>query len=160
MTKRLIILFFLAGGNAWAQETNEKLLFSFSTEQSETLKLTLDTVNNVMIYRFGRTNMPELEIRDDLNDSIPIFTYSYYFRGGGVDNAGLDLNYVTFVNKGYKYLIYYEYSAEEDNFSIGVSVKDINKVHISNIKGIYKTVQGSLVSAFRWDELIPTVDME
>lgn len=160
MTNELIILFILFVLNGWAQETNEKLLFSFSAEKSKPLELKLDTVNNVMIYRFGKTNEIELEVKDDLNDTTPTFTYSYYLRGGGIDNLGLDLNYVTFTNKGFKYIIYSEYLAEEGSTSTGVRVQNVDKGDTYDIEGVANTVKGSLVSPFRWDELIPTVDME
>ncbi len=160
MTNRITLLFILIGLNAWTQNANEKLLFSFVTERSKTLQLTLDTVNNIMIYRFGRKAETELEIRDDLNDSIPVFTYSFYYRGGGQSNSGLDLNYITFINGGYKYVIYSEYSAEEDDTSIGIRVTDLNEGITKDISGNYTTLIGSLDSPFRWDELIPTVSLE
>lgn len=122
--------------------------------------LSIDTVRNEMIYRFGNETAAELEIKDNLNDSIPVFCYSYYFRGGGVANAGLDLNYVTFVNADYEYKIYYEYSAEENDSSVGIRVKKLSDNTTCDIKGQYKSVKGSLVAPFRWDNLIPIVDME
>lgn len=160
MTHRIIICFILIGFNAFSQGKNEKLLFSFSTELSQTVKLTLDTVNNEMIFRFSKPNEPDLEIKDDLMDSISIFTYSFYFRGGGINNAGLDLNYISFANKESNYTIYSEYTAEDEITSVGIKISNSNNTIISDTKGIYKTVQGSLVSPFRWDQLIPIIDME
>lgn len=160
MTGRLLLFMLLLGLNTRGQETSEKLLFSVATDRAKTVVLTLDTVRQELIYRYGPTNHPELEVRDDLSDSIPVFTYSYYLRGGGASNAGLDLNYVSFVNKGYKYVIYSEYSAEMDETTVGVRTVELKQGKSHELKGIYKTVQGSLIAPFRWDHLIPTVEME
>lgn len=157
---KTILLFLLSWNNSFSQEANEKTLFSFKTKSNKSMVLSLDTVKNEMIYRFGNETTTELEIKDNLNDTIPVFHYSYYFRGGGIANAGLDLNYVTFVNAGYEYKIYYEYSAEGNDSSVGIRVKNLSDNKTVDIKGQYKSVDGSLVAPFRWDNLIPIVDME
>jgi hypothetical protein len=159
-THILILCYWFIGFSAWCQTANEKLLFSFSTEKSKTLALTLDTVANVMIYRYGKTHPPELEIRDDLNDTITVFTYSFYLRPGGKENAGLDLNNVTFTNGEFKYVIYSDYSAEIESTSVGVVIHHQGNGTRYHIEGNSNSVKGSLIAPFRWDELIPTVEMD
>lgn len=75
---------------------------------------------NYIIYRFGTKEKIELEFPDNKIDSWSKFTYSYYLRGGEKENAGLDLNYLSFSRNGFEYQVYQEYSAEDDATNVGV----------------------------------------
>lgn len=160
MKRILSLIFLLFNLYSFSQAKHEKLLFSFKTKQGKSLQLTLDTLNNVMIYRFGKAKATELEIKDELSDTIPVFTYSYYLRGGGKANAGLDLNYVSFVNKGFKYIIFSEYDAESETTDVGIRIIDLKTGKNYSVKGLSSSVKGSLIASFRWDGLIPIEGME
>jgi len=154
-----VFAFFFGAISTYAQNDNEVLVFSFETKPSKKMTLTHDTLTNTLIYRFASSEGIELEISDQLNDTIPIFTYSYYFRGGGIQNIGLDLNYVSFSNGAYIYKIYDEYSAEGMSSLIGITVYDESIDELTNIRGLNDSRYGSLVD-FRFNELIPIVEEE
>ncbi len=71
------------------------------------------------------------------------FKYNSYYRGGGKQNAGMSLNYLTFTNNGYQYQLFKTYQAEDESYSTGVTVTD-SKGKETDIDGIYKTIKGCL----------------
>ena len=91
----LMLLFFTK--NTFAQNyilPNEKVVFSFITKNCKKMVLAKDKNNNYLIYRFGSTQKIELEYPKDKNMlSWSKFRFSFYLRGGGVQNesfAGID----------------------------------------------------------------------
>ncbi len=153
--KTTFLIFFVSVSFAlFAQKTNEKLIYSFKTKKGKIMSLTLDTVNNVMIYRYGKKGKTELEKKDTLYDENTVFSYSYYFRGGA-GNGGLDLNYVTFKNNDFSYKIYDEYSADDDSRSVGIYLTNTKTGKKYEIVGLPKSVKGDL-SVIRDEEYIPT----
>ena len=152
--KQLFLIFFVFWNiNIFSQNTNERLIYSFKTKKGKLMRLTLDTVNNVMIYRYGTENKTELEKRDDLNDNKVVFTYSYYFRGGP-GNAGEDLNYVKFKNKDFIYIIYDEYSGENDSREVGIRLINVRTNKKYTIAGLPQSVKGDL-AVIRDEGLLP-----
>ncbi len=75
-------------------------------------------------------------------------------RGGGPGNAGEDLNYLEFQNENTKYEVYEEYSAEDNKTSVGIKVNMNNSRKEVDIKGLPKSIRGSLVP-LRYDYPIP-----
>ncbi len=98
-----------------------------------------------IIYRFGTKEDIELEYSDKTESSWDKFTYSYYLRGGGKENEGLDLNYLYFENGGYKYQIYEEYSANNDDTSVGILVTNLETGVETDLKGVSESIKGSLI---------------
>ena len=131
------------------------VLFSFKTEKGKSV--ILSKLGNTLIYSYGTSESIELQIEDDLNDSTTVFQYSYIFRGGGEDNLGLDLNWVYFDNKGYRYVIFDEYNSESKKSQIGIKVINLKTKRTFIINGISSTKQGSIVD-FRFNEMIPIGD--
>ena len=152
MRTQIFISLFLFANSAFSQNVNESYVFSFSTENDKVITLNLDTIKNELIYRYGDNHSPEIEVRDNLDDSLVIFTYSYYLRGGGIVNSGLDLNYLNFNNGNSKYTIYSEYSAEGNSTSIGIRILNLSSGKEYEISGLTETLSGSLI-AFR--DIIP-----
>ena len=149
----IILLFSTVSIFSQLVKKNETLIFSFKTKAGKTAVLASDSDNKYIVYRFGTKDNIELEYPASLdNTSWQKFTYSYYYRGGGKMNAGMDLNYVDFTNNDYNYRIYNEYYSEDDSVSNGILVTD-SKSNETDIKGINKTVKGSLVE-LRFNELI------
>lgn len=125
----------------------EKILFSFKTEKTNKI-MSLCVSNNqpdYIIYRFGTKENIELEYPNNINESWGQFTYSYYLRGGGKENAGLDLNYLTFAKDNYEYKIYQEYDAEKDLTNVGIRIKDKDNSREVEITGQANTVIGNLL---------------
>lgn len=136
---------------------NEELIYSFETEKGKKVMLAKDKANAYIIYRFGTKDKIEFEYPDKSKDSWSKFTYTFYFRGGGADNEGLDLNYVSFTNKGYQYIIYDTYSAVENKTSFGIKVINSKTKKTSNIPGLPKTQKGTLID-FRENGLLKIGD--
>jgi hypothetical protein len=77
-------------------------LFSFKLASSpKTLSVCVSkTQPDYIVYRFGTKDKIKLEFPENKADSWSKFTYSYYLRGGGAENEGMDLNYLSFENGG------------------------------------------------------------
>ncbi len=123
---------------------NEKVIYSFVTQNGKILTLCQDTAEYYIIYRFGTKHDVQLEFPKKDEDSWTQFNYSYWLRGGGRENEGMDLNYVAFVNDGFKYVIYDTYFASENKSVIGLKVFDIKGGKVMDIRGDLKTKQGTL----------------
>lgn len=133
---------------------NEQTLFAFETFEGKKMVLAKDTADGYIVYRFGSYHKIELEYPEKNKDSWNKFTYSYYFRGGGIDNSGLDLNYVYFDNKGVRYVIYDNYVAENNESTVGVRVIEPDHTE-TDIQGIYRKRRGTLIN-FRYNTLLQT----
>src|SRR5882724_5416344 len=72
---------------------NEDLIYSFATSNGKQLVLVKDKSDKYIIYRFGSKTKIEFEFPEKNKSSFSKFKYSFYLRGGGSDNAGMDLNY-------------------------------------------------------------------
>lgn len=124
---------------------NEFILFSFKTKSGKTCMIAHEKTNeNYLVYRFGTDDHIELEFPKDKSTSWSKFTYEFYYRGGGKENLGLDLNYLSFRNGGYLYKVYQTYSAEDDSYDCGIEITHLKTKKITEIKGVHSTTQGSL----------------
>ena len=124
---------------------NEELIYTFETAKGKKVMLAKDKDDAYIIYRFGTKDKIEFEYPEKTKDSWSKFTYTFYFRGGGADNEGLDLNYVSFTNKGYQYVIYDTYSAAENKTTFGIKVIQEKTKKTTNIPGLAKTQKGTLI---------------
>lgn len=91
--------------------SNEKIVFEFETMKGKLLVVAIDTTEEYLVYRFGTKENIEFEFPDDLSTSWDNFKFSWYLRGGGIQNEGLDLNYLYFDIKDFRYVVFQEYSA-------------------------------------------------
>ena len=123
---------------------NEESIISFKTLNEKTVVLAKDTSNKYIVYRFGTIDTIEFKFPETSNDSWRKFTYSFYLRGGGVENEGLDLNYIYFINGKNKYVIYQNYSAVDNNTTCGVKIIDIKSNEIIELVGDPKSKVGNL----------------
>lgn len=124
--------------------SNEETIFSFETKNGKKMSLVKDKKNGYIQYRFGSKNKVEMEFpAARTKESWKQFTYKSYHRGGGKQNSGMDLNYLSFTNNNYKYLLYRTYSAEDESFSTGITVTD-SKGKETDITGVYKTIKGCM----------------
>lgn len=152
------VVFFVGECGAFAQSApyllpNEKTLYSFHTRSGKRMVLATDTGGGYIVYRFGSKGKIELEYPDKNKASWDKFTYSYYLRGGGKKNDGLDLNYLRFERYGHRYLVYDLYSAVEDKTYPGVRVFRPGSKNPVDLQGIARTRRGSLLDC-RFDERI------
>ncbi|WP_457602927.1 hypothetical protein [Nitratifractor sp.] len=124
-------------------QKGETPLFAFKTKSGKVVSLALGAHNGSLIYRFGKKGHVEFVYPSDPKNSFSKFTYSHYLRGGPM-NAGVDLNFLRFVNKGYLYVLYDEFSAEDQSRSVGVKVIKEGKT-LSDIQGIPASAKGTLL---------------
>lgn len=147
--KHLLFLFcILFSMYCFGQKTileNEVIVFSFKTSKGKTCTLTKEKNNNYLVYRIGTNEKIELEFPDKNKDSWKQFKYSYYLRGGGAQNEGMDLNYVSFTHENNKYIIYDTYYVATNKHSIGVKTINLTTHKTSTITGVSKTQKGTLI---------------
>ena len=132
----------LISGYSYSQKTcitNEVVAYSFKTSKGMTCSLTKDKDNKYLVYRYGTKDNIELEFPEKNSDSWKQFTYSFYLRGGSTQNEGMDLNYVAFIHKNYKYVIYETYSAVDNKQSIGIKLINLTTHKTTVITGLEKT---------------------
>lgn len=103
----------------------EELVFSFELEQSRKVSVCVSAVHDYIVCRIGTKDNIELVFPESSDNSWDKFTYEYYLRGGGAENAGLDLNYLFFEKDGLHYTVYHEYSAESGDMYVGIRIKNI-----------------------------------
>ncbi|NOS86384.1 MAG: hypothetical protein HOP31_14700, partial [Ignavibacteria bacterium] len=104
MKKLIILLILVISFPAFAQlvKKGETEIFRFKTNAGKTAVICKGGDESYLVYRFGTNSKIELQYPAELNESSwELFTYSNYFRGGGMENEGMDLNYLTFINNGY-----------------------------------------------------------
>jgi hypothetical protein len=134
---------------------NETVIFSFNTQNGKIVTVNKDKENKYIIYRYGTKDNVEFEFPNKSKSSWTNFKYSSYLRGGGIQNEGMDLNYLSFVNEKFKYVIYDTYYARGNNQNVGIKIIDLKSNKVTNIKGLVKTRKGTLVD-FRDNELVET----
>lgn len=127
---------------------DEEVLISFKIADSDKIAaICISKLNSdYIIYRYGKPSKIELEYPDKTDSSWNKFTYSYYIRGGGIENEGMDLNYLNFENGGYNYRIYEEYASQSDETSVGIIVTNLNTGEETVIQGDNNSVKGSLIN--------------
>ncbi|WP_157503317.1 hypothetical protein [Mangrovimonas xylaniphaga] len=137
--------------------SNEKSIFEFETIKGKRLVIALDSHEEYLVYRYGTNNNLEFEFPKNLSNSWDEFQFSWYLRGGGFQNEGLDINYLYFNNGNYRYVVFQEYSAHSQKTDYGIKVINLITEKESVILADPKTVKGSLTD-FRDMELIKEGD--
>ncbi len=160
-------LFFSLAANAQQYLLkNETIIFSFDALNGKHVVLARDNDNSYIVYRYGTRDSIEFEYPEKNTDSWKKFKYAYYLRGGGVQNEGMDLNYLYFINNGYKYIIYDVYYAVGNRSGIGIGVTNLKTNKTVTIKGSKKTIKGTITDlrdnnlVGRDEELIEVEDIK
>jgi hypothetical protein len=146
MRKYLLFFSLLAPMFFWAQYLlpNEETIFSFQTKNGKIMSLVKDKKNEYIQYRFGSKDHVDMEFPSErTKESWKQFKYNSYMRGGGKQNAGMEVDNLLFTNNGYQYALFRTYFAEDEKFDAGIIVTD-NKGKKVRISGIYKTVKGCI----------------
>lgn len=165
MKSLVTFLFLICSTNLFSQillSNDEESIFSFKLKNGKTMMLAKEKNNRYIIYRFGTESHIDFEFPKKDSTSWSHFTYNYYFRGGGKENAGLDIDNLIFDNLGFKYVVFSSYAAgdekNQESFSIGIIITDKKNNKKTIIKGRKNSEMGSL-QGFRTNELIK-IDLE
>ena len=143
----LIIIPILSLGQDY-QLPNEKVIIEFKTLKGKKLVVAIDLDYKYVVYRYGTIDNVELKFPEKLTNSWTLFQHSSYLRGGGIQNEGMDLDYLYFDIENYRYVVYQEYYARSKKVEHGIKVINIGTKEVTVIKANEKTVKGSL-SSFR-----------
>ena len=123
---------------------NEEVIYSFETKKGKKMVVVKNKNNAYIQYRFGSKGKIEMEFpAEKTKESWKQFKYNSYWRGGGKENAGMEIDNLQFTNKGYTYLIYRTYFAESEENSAGIIITDSNKKE-TRINGVPKTINGCI----------------
>jgi hypothetical protein len=125
---------------------NEVVLLSFETEQGKSIGLYLDKLEDALFCKLETDQTVDLQYPEKVKKNKNAFTYSYYFRGGGSANEGLELNFVYFIVNDIKYILYETSHYSELKKCIGLKVINLNSTQTDNYKAKDGTVNGTLVS--------------
>lgn len=119
-------------------KTNEKLLFMFKTENGNIVSVCIGENDGYIVCRYGTAEKLEFEYPEDKTNSWDKFTYSYYLRGGGVQNEAMDLNSLKFSYNNNLYEIFDNYYAADETPALGIIINGTEE------KGIADSKSGSL----------------
>ena len=153
----IIIVFPLAGHSQNYIKSSEKCVLEFQTTEGKRLVIARDKQNRYLVYRFGTNLNIELQYPSKPFQAHKPFHHSFYYRGGGIHNDPMNLNYLYFTIGQYKYVVYEEYAARSQTTRYGIKVINIKTDDTYNIKAKSSTVKGS-VSSFRGDRHVRAGD--
>lgn len=140
--------------NEHLQKENEEIIISFSIADSDKVAaLCVSKEPSYIAFRLGRSENVELEFPDDFTDSWNKFIYSYYLRGGGIENEGLDLNYLRFEYNGTEYQLFQEYSAESDATDVGIRTIDSSTNNETVLRASEDSIKGDLRELRGYDNI-------
>ena len=123
---------------------NEEVIYSFDTKNGKKMHLVKDKNNKYIQYRFGKPDKIEFEFPKEKSlESWKRFRYNSYWRGGGTQNSGMEIDNLFFKNNGYEYILFRTYHSEGEIYSAGIIIKD-RKGKQTKIFGNYKTVKGCI----------------
>ena len=126
------------------QLKNEKLVYQLKMKNGKQVSVCVDKDQKYMVYRYGSKNKIELEYPKEKDlSSFQKFEYSEYKRGGGIQNAAMELKYLAFTNNGIKYVVYDTYFAEINKSNAGIKVIEFQN-KITDLKGLKKSAKGNL----------------
>lgn len=141
----LLLITQQAFGQTNLLKTGENLVFGFKTKNNKQVLIARSSDNAYLVYRYGNTNKIELEYPAKKDTSSwAAFSYSYWLRGGGKMNEGIDLNYLYFTIGEYKYVVYDTYFAANDKYSVGVKVINMKTGKDVIIEGNTSSQKGTL----------------
>lgn len=143
----ILLLIFLITTFSFAQSQSEEIIYSFNTTNGKKVSIIKESKNAYIYYQFGKAGKTEMQFPRLKNaTSWKDFKYNNYGRGGGKNNAGMEIANLEFENKGYKYLIFRAYFSETESITTGVIVTDLKTQKETRISGIEKSSKGSLIS--------------
>lgn len=126
-------------------KTSETVVFAFQLKNQKWVSVCREKKDAYLVYRFGTKTKIEFTYPAVLDStSWQQFTFRHYSRGGGIQNAAMNIAYLSFTNNNADYEVYDTWTAEENVQGCGVSVSINNKT--TDMKGLLKTRKNYLLS--------------
>lgn len=129
---------------------SEFVIYSFQSATGKTMSLCISKIitsnRGYLAYRFGSKEKEEFVFPTNSINSFSSFTFMYYSRGGGIQNAGMDLNGLEFTNKDYTYKLSGDYSAEENRKSWYLMITDAKTGKTSTITDRKSLLEDHIIS--------------
>lgn len=151
MKGTLILLLILFSSKCFTQKytlPNEESIISFTTQKGKIVTLSKDKNSDYIVYRFGTKDKIELEYPEKDKSSWDKFKFSFYHRGGGKQNAAMELDNVWFIIDNYEYGVYSAYRDGDEisgeSFEVGVKVLNLKTGKETKFMAIESSVKGSL----------------
>jgi hypothetical protein len=164
MKKSMLVLVLPCIANLYCAEaksdsmckSGESAVFEFQTKSKKFMGICTggSGESEYLVYRFGKPGKLELEYPKSADSSFSRFGFRSYLRGGGPENEGLDANYLSFTKDGTKYEIFEERSANAPLPEIGIRIGIPKSKKEVVIKGIPRSIKGTLMPLRDEDRLI------
>ena len=123
---------------------NEEIVYYFQTKNNKKMFLIKDKNDAYIQYRFGTKDKIGMEFpKERTKENWKKFQYNSYWRGGGKENAGMEIDNIQFTINDYTYLIFRTYFAENEKNSAGIIITD-SKGKETRINGNSKTITGCI----------------
>jgi len=150
-------LFLLLSFQTIAQNKKE-VLFSFKSKQNDIISIfRLQNESGLeFLFKPLKGNPLKYPAKQTVKPNWKQFTYGYYFRPGGVENDGLDLNNLYFKLNNQIYVVYEHYVAADNSFEIGFKILNQKEELIKDYSAKKSTVKGSLIDLRHLEEILPT----
>jgi hypothetical protein len=127
------------------QPAHEEIMFSFKTSDNKTITLNKDKIKNNLVFRMGNDEAISLQYPPKIENNDMYFTYSFYLRGGGEANEGMELNYIYFILNGIKYVMYDNSHWSQTQNDVGLKMIEMTTQKTSVLTGNAATVKGNLM---------------
>ena len=132
----------------------EEPILLFKTLQGKTISLSQVKNSKALFFRIEKEKKIELQYPQTINDTTLFFTYSFYLRGGGTANEGMELNYVYFELNNLKYVLFENSHSSNPASSFGLKIIDVKTQHEEVYEALDNTIRGSLNSLRNDDRFI------
>jgi|JI10StandDraft_1071094.scaffolds.fasta_scaffold405914_2 hypothetical protein len=132
----------------------EEPILLFKTLQGKTISLSQVKNSKALFFKIEKGKQIELQYPQKLNDTTLFFTYSFYLRGGGTANEGMELNYVYFELNNLKYVLFENSHSSDPASIIGLKIIDVKTQHEEVYEALANTIRGSLISLRNDDRFI------
>ena len=124
---------------------NEEVVFEFKTKKGKRVTVCKAKNEDYLVYRFGAENKVELQFPEKLDQtSFDKFESYHYFRPGGIENLGMSLDNISFVNGGFRYVVYNNYASESVGHEeeVGIEIIELKTKKVTRIEGDINSFSG------------------
>ena len=123
---------------------NERNLYSFKCLDRNVVSLAIDSNNEYLVYRLVSNDTIRMEYPKNKKSCWKKMKFSNLESSDQIFKGAKNLSYISFWDKGRKYIIFRAYSSTDNTFRLDVKVVDLKLGKIINYIGILETEEGSL----------------